>query len=456
MTAAFVQKASKAYTTTTTLSAAADPSATSVLMLAISWDNTTIKNMPTVTDNFGNVWRFLDSNYSPVNKQAMAVFWTPGGGTGTGYVVTTAWGSVNTHAVIWHEASGLNQSGDMIDCRLQTFQRNTTGITFPLTSSIDGEYFFAAICNTSNTNTFTAGSGWTQRDQLSGGGLLQTQDLVQGTKGARTVNWTNTSADAVAIAMSFAPSGSSLPAPSSPASSMPGIGQRLESVWGRRLANASPLGADLFAPFGSSQRKTVWENWYLASGGISGAAAITEAADTLSAAGAIAIDGDASITEGSDTSASTATLALAAAAAITEAGDTSTATGALAIVGALSATEADDTLSAAGAAGAGAISGVLAATEADDTLSATGALAIAASLSATEVGDTISSSAALAIAAAAAISEAADTLSATATSTISGALSVAEADDVLTATGEGPGGSTPTDGFWQIRQIRRA
>ena len=239
------------------------------------------------------------------------------------------------------------------------------------------------------------------------------------------------------------------------ASSMPGIGRRLNSAWGRAEAKAAPLGADIFAPFGSSQRKTVWENWFLASGGISGAAAITEAADTLSATGAVAIDGDASITEGSDTSASTAALSIAAAAAISEADDASSATGALAIAGALAATEADDTLSAAGAAGAGAISGVLAVTEADDALSAAGALAIAAALAATEADDTLLASAALAIAAAA-ISEAADTLATTATSTISGALAATEADDVLTATGEGPGGSTPTDGFWQIRQIRRA
>ena len=78
--------------------------------------------------------------------------------------------------------------------------------------------------------------------------------------------------------------------------------------------------------------------------------------------------------------------------AVTEANDTVSAAGALAITGSASITEADDTLAATGAL---AIVGTEAAQEADDTVSATGALEISATLAATEDDDTLAAAVAL-------------------------------------------------------------
>ena len=85
-----------------------------------------------------------------------------------------------------------------------------------------------------------------------------------------------------------------------------------------------------------------------AAGPVTGAAAITEADDTLSAAGTVLVVGAASITEDADT--------LSAAGVVT-------------IVGAASITEDDDTLSATGTA-LGSVTGSAIILEADDTLDA--------------------------------------------------------------------------------------
>jgi hypothetical protein len=109
-------------------------------------------------------------------------------------------------------------------------------------------------------------------------------------------------------------------------------------------------------------------------GAIEGTASITEAADTLSAAGTLAIVGTASVTEAADTVSATGTLAIVGTASITEADDTLVATGeapaASASEGEATITEQGDALAATGTL---AISGALSVTEADDTLAATDA-----------------------------------------------------------------------------------
>lgn len=208
--------------------------------------------------------------------------------------------------------------------------------------------------------------------------------------------------------------------------------------------------------FGNSPRG----GWLIAlepaASGIAGTASITEDADTVSAAGALAIKGSASITEAADTASGAGTIAIAGTASITEGADTLSATGALSIVGSASITEGADTVSATGALS---IAGQAAITEDDDTLSATGesqivttgtasitedadtvsaagALAIAGQASITEGADTASGAGVIALAGAASITEGADTLSATGSLAIVGQASITEGDDTLSATGE--------------------
>lgn len=147
---------------------------------------------------------------------------------------------------------------------------------------------------------------------------------------------------------------------------------------------------------------------------ISATAGITEAGDTISTIGAIALKATLSIAEIADTLSSTARLAIRGAAGLTEAGDTLSGVATLLIEGALSAAEASDALSATGRLP---VTGTLSAAEAGDMLSAQGAgqPVTPASLAVTEADDGLGASAALAIAGAASLAEASDTLAATST-----------------------------------------
>lgn len=125
------------------------------------------------------------------------------------------------------------------------------------------------------------------------------------------------------------------------------------SVGGATLlkATAGAENPDAFGSFGNSRWGAVTLAFRPASAGsdITGEAAITEAGDTVSAAGKVAIAAALAKTEANDTLTSAAALALAGAASITEAGDTLAAVGALAIVGEAAISEAGDTLAAVGA-----------------------------------------------------------------------------------------------------------
>jgi hypothetical protein len=103
---------------------------------------------------------------------------------------------------------------------------------------------------------------------------------------------------------------------------------------------------------------------------------------------------------------------------ITEADDTLSAAGTLPVTATLSATEANDTLSSAGTV---AVSGSLGATEAADSIASTASVGIAATLALTEASDTLTADGTVADAG----GRTAD-------------LNVTEANDTLAATGSGP------------------
>ena len=146
------------------------------------------------------------------------------------------------------------------------------------------------------------------------------------------------------------------------------------------------------------------------SSGAAGTAAITEASDTVSATGNIAIPGTASITEASDTVAATGALAIAGTAAITEGSDTVSATGALSVTGTAAITESDDTVSATGALS---VTGSATITEQPDATAATGGITLSGAASIFEGGDIVVASGALALPGTASITEASDSVAGT-------------------------------------------
>lgn len=145
------------------------------------------------------------------------------------------------------------------------------------------------------------------------------------------------------------------------------------------------------------------------------AAAITEASDTVSSAGTVAIKAAAAIAEADDSVSSAGALRISAQAAITTAGDTLSSAGVLPIVGAGAIGEAGDSLVSAARL---ALIAAAAISEADDTLSAFGSDPIEADLSVTEADDTLSADSwvRFPIAAALAVTEAGDVAAAASSS----------------------------------------
>lgn len=169
---------------------------------------------------------------------------------------------------------------------------------------------------------------------------------------------------------------------------------------------------------------------------ITGDAAITQGADTLSATGTVAIQGDASVTQAADTLSAAGAVAIAGEAALTQAADSLAAAGTVAIQGDAAITQGADTLTATG--GATAIMGEAAITQGADTLSAAGSVAIAGDASIAQAADTLSAAGAVAIVGDAAITQAADTLSAAGSVAIQGAAAITQGADTLSAAGGAP------------------
>ncbi len=171
-----------------------------------------------------------------------------------------------------------------------------------------------------------------------------------------------------------------------------------------------------------------------ASTGITGTAAITEAADTSAGAGDVLIEGSTAATEASDTISGAGSVLISGAAAGTEDNDTSAATGAVYTLteGTAAATEANDSVSASGAV---LIQGSCAATEGSDSVAAAGAIAIQGSASPLEANDNVSASGAVLVSGAASPTEANDTCAASGAGLATGSAAITESEDACTASG---------------------
>ena len=167
---------------------------------------------------------------------------------------------------------------------------------------------------------------------------------------------------------------------------------------------------------------------------ISGIVLQTQASDTTSVTGTLAIKGVATQTQASDTLSSSATLSLSGVLAQSQAGDSLAATGTLALSGVLSQTQAGDTLSSSATL---ALAGVVSQSQAGDTLSSTAALDIAAIVNQTQAEDTLSSASTLAIVGTLSQTQAGDTLSATGAGavSVSGELLQTQDSNTIIATG---------------------
>lgn len=180
-----------------------------------------------------------------------------------------------------------------------------------------------------------------------------------------------------------------------------------------------------------------------AQGAIVGTSALTETADTTSAAATSPVVGTAGITESADTVSGAAVAPVVGTSSVSEVADTTTAAGVLsAPVGTANITESADTTTADGTVSTGpSISGDLNATEAADTSTLDGVALVAGTGTILEAGDTLTALGVVDIVgAAAALLEAMDTLLADGTVSspaveIIGDADILEAADTLDAQG---------------------
>jgi hypothetical protein len=166
--------------------------------------------------------------------------------------------------------------------------------------------------------------------------------------------------------------------------------------------------------YGTGANVPVLDIVYTAGGGVTGDASYTQASDTVSSSGTVAISGTASYTQASDTVASAGTVA---------------------IDGSSAYTQADDTLSAAGSVGSAPITGDVAYTQDNDTVSASGTVDIIGASAVTQADDTTSAAGTVAISGASAYTQADDTTSAAGTVAIAGSAAYTQDGDTVSATG---------------------
>ncbi len=153
-----------------------------------------------------------------------------------------------------------------------------------------------------------------------------------------------------------------------------------------------------------------WLGVEAAGGGITASLDLTDAADSLSASGS---------------------LAIAAQAAVSDAADSLSGSGALSIVADAAITDAADSLAAVGSLGGLTVD--LAVTDAADSLSAESVLVVSAAAALVDTADSLTGSGSLALVAQASVTDAADSLGAAAGLSIVAELAAADESDALTA-----------------------
>ena len=200
-----------------------------------------------------------------------------------------------------------------------------------------------------------------------------------------------------------------------------GVGTTANGIWGYLTGVSAATSSGITIPAADNWNASVI--LFKAASGAGGTAAITEASDTVSATGNIAIPGTASITEASDTVSATGALSVAGTAAITEGSDTVAATGVGGEVGTAAITESSDTVSATGTLS---VTGSATITEQPDATAATGGITLSGAASIFEGGDIVVASGALGLA---------------------GSASITEAPDSVAATGSGPQPANPMPNF---------
>lgn len=175
-----------------------------------------------------------------------------------------------------------------------------------------------------------------------------------------------------------------------------------------------------------------------AGGPVTGTLNLTQANQTISAAGNVPVVGTLNLTQANETLSAAGGPTVAGTLAVTQANQTLSATGTVpsaGITGTLAITQDNQTL---GAAGTILVAGTLAVTQANQTLSATGAVTVGGTLNFTQANQTLAALGAVLVSGALSATQANQTLSSAGTVTVTGALNLTQANQTLAATGTVP------------------
>jgi len=165
---------------------------------------------------------------------------------------------------------------------------------------------------------------------------------------------------------------------------------------------------------------------------LTGDAALTQGADTLSAAGTVAVAGAAAITQAGQTLSAAGAIEVAGAAALTQTEDSLSSAGAVSVAGTAALTQTADSVSGDGAV---AVAGAAAVAQAADTTAGAGEVAVVGAASVSQGADATAGAGAVGVAGASALAQAADTAAGAGTLTITGSSVAAQAGDVTSGAG---------------------
>lgn len=183
-------------------------------IVVVEWafgDGQNYNRSMTVTDNKGNAYIPLAKYSAPGSPDhAIQVFYKLNGTGGSGHTFTATpsdSAADTTIRIIAHEVSGLAASSAVDQSSSDTVTVSTTPSLGPVTTTVDGEYIFAAIA--SLDGIYAAVSPYTERASVDDGGgvfQLQTQDNVQTSAGSVSSSWTNGGTTAnMSVMVTFSP-----------------------------------------------------------------------------------------------------------------------------------------------------------------------------------------------------------------------------------------------------------
>jgi hypothetical protein len=351
----------------------------------------------TLSDSYGNSWSIY--RYGAANLASIGWFWCRPTSVGPGHIFYwngPNYGGIQVLAYQGSSANPLDQYG---------FHEGSITVQAPsITPSVNNALLVTAFCGSGNF--VSVDSGFTLTSQLASvSGVSMGQGmatLVQPSAAPVAPTWVNDNnagGQMTAAIISF--KGSLTAAPSGTTGTL-AITQASQTI---AAAGGTTVGGTLAA--------TQAGQTLIAAGRVlvSGALAVTQTNQTLSAAAAIGTSGSLIATQANQTVAATGRITVGGSLAATQASQTIVAAGALLITGGLITTQANETLIAAGGIS---VSGGLTAGQAGQTLVAAGGPRVGGVLTATQAGQTII---------------------AAGSSQIVGGLTVAQANEVLSGSG---------------------